>query len=129
MYKKITKINGVKQFETFKDVIRSVTILIKEFDDTDVDYDVENPPARPIRVEFPMKLKAPKSESFTDIGNITEETVMSWIENDAYCQRQIDYQWKLLLKKKGNIEAEKVEKSAFEVSFTSEEESSNDQAE
>jgi hypothetical protein len=80
MITKVTKIKVEPTVDELNDVVTHVTLLMKEFDDSDVDYSVNTEAVKPISFKRTYALKQPNKYIFTDIDNVNESVALEWVK-------------------------------------------------
>jgi hypothetical protein len=77
---KIEKLIVDSEKNSLKDVVEKAVVLLKEFDDSSVDYNANPNVKKPIEIIEEVTFGIPKEDSFVSIDNVTSDVALTWIE-------------------------------------------------
>jgi hypothetical protein len=86
---KVLKLEVVDEILGLENIATHAIIEAKEFDDSDVDYNVEDAPEKPFVTEIRLNLPLDK-DAVVPIEEVDESVVISWIQSHPYLKAQMD---------------------------------------
>jgi hypothetical protein len=89
----VEKVKIAKELNDLENVATEATLVLKEFDDSSVDYSKEDAPEKPFSKTVFVKLKYPSKDSFVDYADISNEMVLDWVNSSEGIVRQIRSAW------------------------------------
>ena len=87
---KVLKLEVADEILGLENIAIHATVEAKEFDDSDVDYDVEDAPEKPFVTEIRLNLPLDQDAVVIPIEEVDDSVVVSWIQSHPYLKAQAD---------------------------------------